>query len=1222
MVTSGTSSWRPVILAAAPSRVQTRHKKDACRHFFVRKVFLCLLVIETFQIAVKAAVWTNGPEDRFFCGYKWDDKDCRSRQHCPSGMSSECEFEDLGMKCFANTQCDTRFGHGDWFVSGKAPNQAPGGGGGGSSRPTYTGKSDNPIDHYWCGVGLEDANSKCGVPCPGGVSSECPQGNACYHDVYDCDARNLPPPTPTPTSLPPSGSPVIKDAPTKYPTDMPIEPPPPLGTSEDSTDHWFCGVGLDNANSICRVHCPTAKECPVGQICYFGTQCDARTHAPTPPPSRRPTTPAPSLSPTTIPPTGSPTDSSRPSLEPSEQIPTKSPTPSPTKRPTYAPMPSLQASFYCGKDWNDAIENCKKKCPTGESTECPFDEECFSLTPCTEEKGYPDDEYGPVGGNTSGSGGGANIPQACVPLQVTVIADHWPKETTWAVVDTITEKILVEGTNDDLVPGEPVEWLECINNKLGCYEFTIYDSNGDGMCCGHGAGSYTAKYDGEEIVSGAAFYDSETTPFGSCGETDPPTDEPTKPPSLKGGGGSPDAQAYRCVSKEQAKSKYEVPHGKCDQLVNCYNSFIDIGDDFFCDKESECIEAQACRAKSKAYRCVADALVDSGYIVSSKNCGLFSSCDGVGDSSCESGETCIESTNCAHDETAGDMPGPSASGNSKPSDSKPPQEQIPPPTTKPTVISGAQNFGGARPTVSKPRPPSPSSNVEPELPANPSKVSPGPTTTKPTPIRTSKPTRVRKTPPPTVGETEIPTLMPSSLMPTLGPCDGAPCRIDTHCRSKFGFCGPGDTYCSSSAVWTSACPPPTKPPVTASPSIPPNTMAPVFAIPIPDKAPESDPPSPPPSPPPQAVFVKPKPSGGAKKPAVKPKPKPEATTNKPAESPIPIPATAKPTKPLTRSPTEYPVTDNPTTQAPLSFIDNFMENPLTRAPTSRPSPSPTKRLTPRPTSFFDNQNQQPVPILDSSQTNTATEVGLDGESQEESVDTPEFSAGASDFKPLNEFECTGEPCPVDTHCRSRYGSCGPGFIYCNIYSAWKRSCPAFAPGTRPIAPGNMPTRRPTPRPSSFFDRKPQNGNDGSLSLPGFSPSAAESSSTSSDKTPAALPTLAKPTLPDITPRMASKFATPVEFPDPYVATDEGEDEADSDEDKNAKPDAAHNSTEKQQTDSVFQSADYLDQWLAGREPSVNQEDQNFNWDKVYSSSLCLSALRSLLSLAAISFLLA
>jgi len=312
-----------------------------------------------------------------------------------------------------------------------------------------------------------------------------------------------------------------------------------------------------------------------------------------------------------------------------------------------------------------------------------------------------------------------------------------------------------------------------------------------GICCGHGAGGYTAKYDGEELVSGASFYDSETTPFGNCGKTDQPTDEPTKPPSLKGGGGSPDAQAYRCVSKDQAKSNYEVPHGKCDQLVNCYNSFIDIGDDFFCDKESECIEALACRTKPKAYRCVADALVDSGYIVSSKNCGLFSSCEGEGDSSCESGATCVESTNCVHDGATGSASKPTEPIDSKPNESESPQEKTPPPTPKPTETSDAQNFGGSRPTVSKPSPPSPSSNNEPELPTKPSKVSLEPTTAKPTPIRTFKPTPVRKTAPPTVGETELPTLMPSSSMPTLGPCDGAPCNLDSHCRSKFGFCGPG-----------------------------------------------------------------------------------------------------------------------------------------------------------------------------------------------------------------------------------------------------------------------------------------------------------------------------------------------------------------------------------------------------------------------------------------------
>ena len=129
-----------------------------------------------------AVTWTNGPEDRFFCGLKWDDADCQKRQHCPSGDSEECEgFED-GVKCFANTSCDTRYGHGDWFVPGQAPNQSPGG----TGRPTFEGTSDVASDHYWCGVGVDDARKTCGsfdTYCPSGTSGECPQGQVCYHNM-------------------------------------------------------------------------------------------------------------------------------------------------------------------------------------------------------------------------------------------------------------------------------------------------------------------------------------------------------------------------------------------------------------------------------------------------------------------------------------------------------------------------------------------------------------------------------------------------------------------------------------------------------------------------------------------------------------------------------------------------------------------------------------------------------------------------------------------------------------------------------------------------------------------------------------------------------------------------------------------------------------------------------------------------------------------------------
>lgn len=143
---------------------------------------LLALYILLFGFFVDSATWTGGPEDNFFCGYKWDDSDCQKRQHCPSGRDEFCEgFED-GIKCFANTNCDTKFGHGDWFVPGQAPNQSPGR----TDRPTYTGKSDNATDHYWCGVGLEDAKNRCGsfdTWCPSGDSGECPQGSACYPDM-------------------------------------------------------------------------------------------------------------------------------------------------------------------------------------------------------------------------------------------------------------------------------------------------------------------------------------------------------------------------------------------------------------------------------------------------------------------------------------------------------------------------------------------------------------------------------------------------------------------------------------------------------------------------------------------------------------------------------------------------------------------------------------------------------------------------------------------------------------------------------------------------------------------------------------------------------------------------------------------------------------------------------------------------------------------------------
>ena len=53
----------------------------------------------------------------------------------------------------------------------------------------------------------------------------------------------------------------------------------------------------------------------------------------------------------------------------------------------------------------------------------------------------------------------------------------------------------------------------CLAN--GCYDFTINDAYGDGICCSYGNGSYTVTNndDGSTLASGGSFTSSETTNF-------------------------------------------------------------------------------------------------------------------------------------------------------------------------------------------------------------------------------------------------------------------------------------------------------------------------------------------------------------------------------------------------------------------------------------------------------------------------------------------------------------------------------------------------------------------------------------------------------------------------------------------------------------------------------------------------------------------------------------
>ncbi len=94
-------------------------------------------------------------------------------------------------------------------------------------------------------------------------------------------------------------------------------------------------------------------------------------------------------------------------------------------------------------------------------------------------------------------------------LILTINTDQYPGETTWE---------LTEG-NTTLASGGPytsqfTTFVETLCVPVGCYDFTIDDSFGDGICCGFGNGSYTLEdAEGNILVSGGEFNSSETTAF-------------------------------------------------------------------------------------------------------------------------------------------------------------------------------------------------------------------------------------------------------------------------------------------------------------------------------------------------------------------------------------------------------------------------------------------------------------------------------------------------------------------------------------------------------------------------------------------------------------------------------------------------------------------------------------------------------------------------------------
>ena len=97
-------------------------------------------------------------------------------------------------------------------------------------------------------------------------------------------------------------------------------------------------------------------------------------------------------------------------------------------------------------------------------------------------------------------------------VNLTLLTDEYGDETSWDFKDS-NDTILYSGEIN--VYGNETTYNHTFNVPTGgCYSFTIYDSEGDGICCGWGAGSYTLTDSNSNVIAtGGEFGAQESVSF-------------------------------------------------------------------------------------------------------------------------------------------------------------------------------------------------------------------------------------------------------------------------------------------------------------------------------------------------------------------------------------------------------------------------------------------------------------------------------------------------------------------------------------------------------------------------------------------------------------------------------------------------------------------------------------------------------------------------------------
>ena len=88
-------------------------------------------------------------------------------------------------------------------------------------------------------------------------------------------------------------------------------------------------------------------------------------------------------------------------------------------------------------------------------------------------------------------------------MVVDLLTDNYPYETSWEL--TIDGEVVMSGdgyTENATLHSDTL----CLSEVDGqCMQFEIFDTAGDGLCCGFGEGSYTVTFGGNVVASGGEF---------------------------------------------------------------------------------------------------------------------------------------------------------------------------------------------------------------------------------------------------------------------------------------------------------------------------------------------------------------------------------------------------------------------------------------------------------------------------------------------------------------------------------------------------------------------------------------------------------------------------------------------------------------------------------------------------------------------------------------------